>query len=203
MIDSDKEDFILLSDMEVPSLKELLTKQNLYDTELISINSLSKISMYFVRFLLKSGANFYFAAAMRQVLNDAIWAATLKRCIPKGDRKKKAINKRLKNSRPSIGAPMAATRSGVPRVTIIPPRDANPHDEVMVILAPPAISAPLVTVPTSKVATMVVSSLGHSLNMPGQASTTLGATMVPSSSSGPRAFDSSSARGEARISLTQ
>lgn len=65
MINSYKEDFKLLSNMKVPPLKELLTKQNLYDAELSSINSLNKISKSFIKLLLELGANFYSIIAMR------------------------------------------------------------------------------------------------------------------------------------------
>lgn len=72
MIDYDKENFKLLSDMKVLPPKKLFTKQDLYDAKLNPINFLSKIFEFFIRFLLELGADFYFTAAMRQVSNEAI-----------------------------------------------------------------------------------------------------------------------------------
>lgn len=91
----------MLSDMEVPPLRELLTKQNLYDTELSLINSLGKICKLFIRSLFKLWLTiFHFNAAMKQVSNEVIWVAMLKRCTPEGDQKKKAVGKRLRTSGP-------------------------------------------------------------------------------------------------------
>lgn len=110
MIDFNKEDFKLLSDKEVPPLKKLLIEQNLYDAELSPIKSLYKISKFFVGLLLEPDAKFYFVPVMRQVLNDAIRVAALKRHAPEGSKKKKAISKRPKTSGLSIGAPAIVAR---------------------------------------------------------------------------------------------
>lgn len=58
VIDSNWNDFRLLSDMKIPLLRELLTKQNLYDAELSLINFLDKIFKSFIRLLLELGTNF-------------------------------------------------------------------------------------------------------------------------------------------------
>lgn len=93
MIDTDREDFKLLFDMKVLPLRELLIEQNLYDTKLSLINSLDKISRSFIRSLLELLlTDFYFVASMRQVLNEMIWAATLKRHTLEGDKKKKVVS---------------------------------------------------------------------------------------------------------------
>lgn len=87
----------------------------------------------------------------------------MKRRAPEGG-KKKATSKRPKTLGPSIGAPVAVTRTGIPRITIILPRNVDPNDEeVEAVLAPSIILAPSTTISTSRVATMVMSSLGSSI----------------------------------------
>lgn len=71
----------------------------------------------------------------------------MKRCTPKGNKKKKATNKRPKTLGPLVRAPAAATRLVIPRVTIISLRSANHSDQwVEVILDPSTISAPSTTI---------------------------------------------------------
>lgn len=113
-----------------------------------------------------------------------IRVATLKRCAPEGNKKKRAINKRPKTLGPSIGATVIVTRSGIPRVTIVGLRNADPSDEeVKVVLAPSTILAPLATISASRVVAKVSR----------WASTVPGAAMAPSSSLILRAFGGSSA----------
>lgn len=129
-----------------------------------------------------------------EVSNDVIRAAALKRHSPEGG--KKAASKKPKTSGPSVEAPAAAMRSLVPRIAVVPSRDADPGDEeVEVVLATFAVSAPSATVSASPAAVMVMSSLGPSSGVPRKASTVLGVIMALSSSSGPRVSGGSSACG--------
>lgn len=135
----------MLSNMKVPPLREHLIEQNLYDAKLSPINSPSMISKSSIRSLLELLlTNFYFAAAIRQVWNEAIRVTVLNRHALEGNRKKKAINKRPRILGSSIKAPIAASGLDIPRVTVISLRSANPSNkEVKIILVPPAVFAPL------------------------------------------------------------
>ena len=71
---------------------------------------------------------------MSRLTNDKM-RAMLKRKAPEGGKKKMAIDKRPKLTGLSIGAPAVASRP-IPRVTIIPMRDAAPRHGATPEVAP-------------------------------------------------------------------
>lgn len=71
---------------------------------------------------------------MKQVSDEVIQVAMLRRCTPESDRKKKAIERR-RASGPSIGVLMATSGVGIPWVTVISPRNADLSNEEVEIMS--------------------------------------------------------------------
>lgn len=123
VIKSDTEDYNKLFNIEVLLLKELLTKQNLYNIELSPINSFNKSLVQFLLYT-HTLTSIAWLVGMGIVSAERLQDVVQKRLVLDDCRKKKknAIAKKQKLSGPSVEAPVVTTRVPTPRVTFISPR---------------------------------------------------------------------------------